>query len=96
MVYRSDASEFGLGGYNVISGIAWRLEIPTHCRPQTSLKSIEFLGCAISIWMDQFYKVIEPEFCLLSQTDSTTTMGWLKKLNFADTPDEAIQLATAQ
>jgi hypothetical protein len=46
--------------------------------------------------MDQFYKVIEPEFCLLSQTDSTTTMGWLKKLNFADTPDEAIQLATAQ
>jgi hypothetical protein len=46
--------------------------------------------------MDQFYKVIEPEFCLLSQTDSTTTMGWLKKLNFGDRPDEAIQLATAQ
>jgi hypothetical protein len=30
-LYRSDASEFGLGGYNITSGDAWRYEIPLDC-----------------------------------------------------------------
>jgi hypothetical protein len=29
-IYRSDASNFGVGGYNLVSGKAWRFEIPTH------------------------------------------------------------------
>jgi len=28
--YQSDASEFGMGGYNLISGLAWRFEIPSN------------------------------------------------------------------
>jgi hypothetical protein len=30
--FRSDASEFGFGGYNLIMGRAWRFEIPLDCR----------------------------------------------------------------
>jgi hypothetical protein len=43
--YRSDSSEFGLGGYNIISGRAWRFEIPYHLCLCTSLNSLEFLAC---------------------------------------------------
>jgi hypothetical protein len=95
-IYRSDASEFGLGGYNITSGIGWRLELPEDCRLQSSLNSLEFLGCLINIWMDYIHGVIEPEDCLLSQTDNASAMGRLKKSNFADKTDEAVQLATAQ
>jgi hypothetical protein len=96
IIYRSDASEFGLGGYNVTSGIGWRLELPVDCHLRSSLNSLEFLSSLISIWMDHFHQIIEPEDCILSQTDSSTAMGWLKKSNFADKPDEVVQLATAR
>jgi len=96
LIYRSDASEFGLGGYNITSGIGWRLELPVDCRLRTSLNSLEFLGCLINIWMDHSHGVIDPESCILSQTDSSSAMGWLRKSNFADKPDEAVQLATAR
>jgi hypothetical protein len=96
IIYRSDASEFGLGGYNVTSGIAWRLELPIPCRLRTSLNSLEFLGCVRSIWIDTFHQAIEPKSCLLSQTDSTMAMGWLIKSNFADKPNETVQLSTAR
>jgi len=33
---------------------------------------------------------------VLSQTDSTTALGWLKKSNFADKLDEVVQLTTAR
>jgi hypothetical protein len=46
--------------------------------------------------MDYFYQVIDPESCILSQTDSSSTMGWLKKSNFADKLDQSVQLATAR
>jgi hypothetical protein len=49
---RSDASEFGLGGYNLISGKAWRFELPIDCCLRSSLNSIEFLACLITRWID--------------------------------------------
>jgi hypothetical protein len=95
-IYRSGASEFGIGGYNIVTGIAWRIELPVSCRLRTSLNSLEFLGCVVSIWIDHFHQVIAQEDCLLSQTDSSSAMGWLRKTNFADKSDEAVQLATAR
>jgi hypothetical protein len=41
-IYRSDASKFGLGGYNLITGSDWRFELPVNCRLRTSLNSLEF------------------------------------------------------
>lgn len=32
LILRSDASKFGIGGYNITSGKAWRFELPVDCR----------------------------------------------------------------
>ncbi len=32
----------------------------------------------------------------MSQTDSSSALGWLRKSNFADEEDESIQLTTAR
>ncbi len=95
-IYRSDSSEFGMGGYNITSGVAWRFEIPIDCRLRTSINSLEFIACIINIWVDVFHNTIDPESCLLSQTDSSSAAGWLRKSNFADKVDETVQLATAR
>jgi hypothetical protein len=95
-IYRSDASEFGIGGYNFISGQAWHWEIPTHLVLHASINSLEFMASLITIWVDVISGRILPEDCLLSQTDSSTSAGWLRKSNFANDLKEDIQLATAK
>jgi hypothetical protein len=95
-IYRSDASEFGLGGYNLISGRAWRFELPIDCRLRTSLNSLEFIACLINIWIDILMDDIPPESCILSQTDSSTAAGWLRKSNFTDDVNSVVQLTTAR
>jgi len=95
-IFRSDSSLFGLGGYNIASGRAWRIELPEDCRLRTSLNSLEFLAAMIAIWVDFLENGIEDESCLLSQTDSTSAAGWIKKSNFADSGDEIVQLNTAR
>jgi hypothetical protein len=94
-LYRSDASEFGLGGYNVITGHAWHFELPVDCHLRTSLNSLEFLACLITTWIDILSDNIQAESCFLSQKDSTSASGWRRKSNFADAEDENVQLTTA-
>jgi hypothetical protein len=95
-IYRSDASEFGLGGYNITSGLAWRFELPVDCRLRTSLNSLEFLSCLITLWVDIISLQIEESSCLLCQTDSSTANGRLRKSNFSEKTDMAVQLTTAR
>jgi hypothetical protein len=95
-VYRSDASEFGIGGYNITSGLTWRFELPVDCRLRTSLNSLEFLSCMITLWFDSISSQIEDSSCILCQTDSSTANGWLRKSNFSEKTDEAVQLTTAR
>jgi hypothetical protein len=95
-IFRSDSSLFGLGGYNIASGRAWRIELPEDCRLRTSLNSLEFLAAMISIWVDYLENEIDAESCLLSQTDSSSAAGWIKKSNFADCENEIVQLNTAR
>ena len=95
-IYRSDASEFGIGGYNIQSGIAWRIELLIDCRLRSSLNSLEFIGCVVNIWIDHFHQSLHKEACILSQTDSTSALGWLKKTYFADKSEELVQFSTAQ
>jgi hypothetical protein len=96
LIYRSDASEFGIGGYNITSGNAWCFELPVDCHLRTSLNSLEFISCMITIWVDMLSSKIRSTDCLLCQTDSSTASGWLRKSNFAEKPEEAVQLTTAQ
>jgi hypothetical protein len=95
-IYRSDASEFGIGGYNVISGKAWHWEIPVHLHLWTSINLLEFISCVITICVDILAGIIIPEDCILSQTDDSPASGWLRKSNFVDDWDEIIQLATSR
>jgi hypothetical protein len=95
-IYRSDASEFGLGGCNIVSGKAWRFELPIDCHLRTSLNLLEFLGRVITIWTDFLSGNIDLESCILSQTDSTSAAGWIRKSNFADVEDGIVQMTTAR
>jgi len=94
--YRSDASEFGIGGYNLVSGSAWRYELPVELRLRNSLNSLEFLACVITIWIDIINDNISLEDCILSQSDSTSATGWLRKSNFSDSEDSIAQMITAR
>jgi hypothetical protein len=95
-IFRSDASEFGLRGYSILSGHAWRWEMPTDLRLRTSINSLEFISSVITIWFEIIHGFIQPENCLWSQTDSSSAAGWLHKSNFAEDRDEEIQLTTAR
>jgi hypothetical protein len=85
-----------MGRYNLIFGIAWCIELPVDYQLQTSLNSLEFLACVINIWVDFFHDTIEQESCLLSQTDSSSAMGWLQKSNFSKRLDENLKLSIAR
>jgi hypothetical protein len=82
--YRSDTCPFGMGGYSLISGRAWRIETPDDLLFHMSLNTLEFLTCVIYIWLDIIEGCSKPEDCLLSQPDSTPAAGWLRKSNFND------------
>jgi hypothetical protein len=56
-----------MGGYNIISGLAWRFEIPIHLQLCATLNSLEFIACVITIWIDILHSEIKHEDCILSQ-----------------------------
>jgi hypothetical protein len=82
--YRSDKGETGLGGYNIYSGAAWHLKLPTRYIKRAHINTLEFLVFIISIWVDMYNNKVQANDCILSQTDSTTAAGWLRKSNFSD------------
>ena len=93
--YRSDACEHGLGGYSILSGKAWRFELPADCRGRTTINVLEFLGCVITVWIDILAGDIHPDACILSQTDSTSAAGWLRKSCF-DEKQHLLAMQTAR
>jgi hypothetical protein len=58
IILRSDASEFGIGGYNIITGKAWRFKLPSICRLRAPLNSLEFIACVITIWIEHIKQSI--------------------------------------
>jgi hypothetical protein len=98
-LFRSDASEHGIGGFCAISGGAWSLEIPADCqvgcREGISLDLVEFLGGIISVWVEILAGQVPPGPCLLAQGDSTSATEWLKKSNFQGT-NHPLQLEAAR
>jgi hypothetical protein len=80
-VYRTDACEFGIGGYSN-NGRAWRFYIPDELQMRASINYLEFLAAIISVWIDITEGNLPPYSCTLSATDSTTGAGWMRKSNF--------------
>jgi len=95
-LYRSDSSLHGLGGYSILTGKAWRFEIPPNLRLRASLNSLEFIALLITVWVDHLDNKIKKESCILSQSDSTSPCGWIKKSNFSNREDSYIQLTTGK
>jgi hypothetical protein len=87
-IFRTDASEHGIGGFCAISGVGWRIELPPDCRvgmrEGITLNLFEFLGGIIAIWVEILAGRVPPFSCLLAQGDSTSATGWLRKSNFVE------------
>jgi hypothetical protein len=49
--YRNDACEYGLGGFSLRTGRAWRFEIPVDCIGKRSINFLEFLAAVVSIML---------------------------------------------
>ena len=72
--FRSDAYEHGIGGYNIMTGKAWRFPLPVNCQLRANINVLELFGCLVSIWVS----------CILSQMDSASAAGWIRKSSFND------------
>jgi hypothetical protein len=85
---RTDGAPYGIGGYSLKTGIAWRIQIPIEFQGRLSQNFIEYLGCAVGIKVAIMTGEIEPEDCVMSLTDNTSAMGWLRKSNFAPNSEQ--------
>jgi len=80
----SDASEHGIGGYCLNTGLAWHYQFSRIERESFTLNLKEFLASVINgkvhLPLDK-----SPHPCLLSVGDSSCAAGWLNKSNFDPT-----------
>jgi len=53
-----------------------------NCWLKVSLDCLELIACYVTIWLNIIKGQVDTESCLLSQTDSTSAEGWLRKSNF--------------
>jgi hypothetical protein len=78
-LYRSDASEFGLGGYNIISGQAWHFQIPEY-----TFNLLLLLSSCNNLNKARLFKLSSKYFqtChkMYHQTESNTSDKGKKKL----------------
>jgi hypothetical protein len=84
-VIRVDACPWGVGGYTLTSGLAWRWQLPSDLMRRISLNALEFLAIYLGIWMEsRFGAPLSDHEVFLSQGDSTSAAGWMHRSNFAD------------
>ena len=86
---RTDACEYGLGGYSLTTGRAWRWEIPPPLRLLKSINFLEYLACITGILLSILEDGPNPDDCYLSIGDNTSSLGWLRKSNFAADHEQA-------
>lgn len=80
-IYWADSWPKGLGGYSA-RGRAWRFVIPDELQVDNVNNVLEFLASTVCILLDLYEKNIPALACLLSCSDSTSTVGWLHRANF--------------
>ena len=85
LVSFSDASETGIGGFSPHTGIAWRCKFSKDEQQAFALNLKEHIASAVDSAAQAANDTSEcPHPCHLNVTDSTTTMGWLRKSNFEE------------
>jgi hypothetical protein len=90
-----DACEHGIGAFLATTGIAWRWKNPRDLQNQATLNVLEYLTGYLSIWMEIYVGNAKTRLCFLSQTDSTSAAGWIRKSNFGDVCPMHLQVAQA-
>jgi hypothetical protein len=93
---RTDACEHGLGGYSLTTGRAWRWEIPVKLRNLKSINFLEFLACITGIVISMVDGEGKAGDCYLSLGDNTSSLGWLRKSNFAADTEQSAHSALAR
>jgi len=93
---RTDPCEYGLGGYVLRTGRAWRWIIPPHLCGLRHINFLEFLAAVTGILLDFCEDPPQAGDSYLSGTDNVSTMGWLRKSNFDDTPDHTAHMHLAR
>ncbi len=85
-VFRSDSCPAGIGGYSD-EGFALRFPIDGDLKFRASNNLLEHLASIISPWVDILAGRLTRGDCLLSMTDSTTSEGWTRHMNFKEDDD---------
>jgi hypothetical protein len=83
-VSQVDACKHGIVGYSLVTGQAWRFEIPLDLRLWTSLNSLEHLASFVQLAFEAAVTGLPPHSVILAGTDSTTAAGWLHQSSFDD------------
>jgi hypothetical protein len=76
----SDSCPFGIGGFRLHTGTAWRIQIPKGSILYGSDRVnnlLEFLGMAINIWLECLSAAPTSYLCILGIGDNTSAVGWL-------------------
>jgi hypothetical protein len=75
---RSDAFEGGIGGFDICSGRAWRLQIPSELIHRRSQNLLEFLACIVQLVLLVKESSWQRSDCFLSVGDNTSALRWLE------------------
>ena len=93
--FRSDACLFAVGGYDLVTGRAWRWVIPQSLLGRASMNSLEFLGCYMCIAIAVHEKTLPMGSVVHGQTDNTSADGWMHKSNFDDQRPFQLEISRA-
>lgn len=77
----SDSSEHGIGGFCPQTGIGWRYLFSPEEQKAFTLNTKEYIGSAVDMEIQAAHAPKTPHPCILNRSDSTSTVGWLRKSN---------------
>jgi hypothetical protein len=83
-----DSCPFGIGGFRLHNGRAWRIRIPSTSMLYGSNRInnlLEFLGMAVNIWLECLNQAGDSHSCILALGDNTSAVGWLHNSSRLDT-----------
>jgi len=83
-IYLSDSCPYGLGGFSLKSGRAWRLKLPKDLVGKVSNNLLEFIAEVVCIWIDILEGEMNKFDCCLALGDNTSAISWMHKSNFCD------------
>jgi hypothetical protein len=84
----SDSCPFGIGGFRLHSGKAWRIRIPEDSILHGSDRVnnlLEFVGMAVNIWLECLDATEGSHLCILALGDNTSAVGWLHNSSHLNT-----------